>query len=146
MGRKTHGEVIMKRAALLLTIVAVLFTSAAFAGEKDPLFINLTSDDSHRALMALSFGQAQMQRGHPLTVFLNDKAVLVASRKNAASYAEQQKIMAEIAAKGGTVLVCPMCSKKFGVPEADLAQGAKLANPDITGPALFQDNAKTLSW
>lgn len=136
----------MKKIAALLTLLALLSAFSAFAGEKDPLFINLTSDDSHRALMALSFGQAQMQRGHPLTVYFNDKAVLVASRKNEAGYAEQQKIMAEIAAKGGTVLVCPMCSKKFGVAEADLAQGAKLTNPDITGPALFMDNTKTLSW
>lgn len=132
---------------VLVTLLTLLLCSAsAYAGGKDPLFINLTSDDSHRALMAISFGQAQMQRGHPLTVYLNDKAVLVASKKNTAQYAEQQKLLAEIAAKGGTVLVCPMCSKKFGVPEADFVSGAKLTSPDITGPALFEDNTKTLSW
>lgn len=43
------------------------------------------------------------------------------------------------------MLVCPMCSKKFGVAEADLVPGAKLGNPDITGAALFKDNSKTLS-
>ena len=139
------------RKAVPFTVLIALFTlllcsASAFAGGKDPLFINLTSDDSHRALMAISFGQAQMQRGHPLTVYLNDKAVLVASKNNAAQYAEQQKLLAEIAAKGGTVLVCPMCSKKFGVPEADFISGAKLTSPDITGPALFMDNTKTLSW
>lgn len=132
---------------VLITLLTLLLCSAsAFAGDKDPLFINLTSDDSHRALMAISFGQGQMQRGHPLTVYLNDKAVLVASKNNAAQYAEQQKLLAEIVAKGGTVLVCPMCSKKFGVPEADFISGAKLTNPDTTGPALFKDNTKTLSW
>jgi sulfur relay (sulfurtransferase) complex TusBCD TusD component (DsrE family) len=131
---------------LLLVAVLVLLASPAFAGAKDPLFINLTSDDSHRALMAISFGQAQMERGHPLTVYLNDKAVLVTSKKNAAQFAEQQKMLSGIAAKGGTVLVCPMCSKKFGVAEADLVPGAKVGNPDITGPALFKDNTKTLSW
>lgn len=140
----------MRKAApftVLITLLTLLLCSAsAFAGSKDPLFINLTSDDSHRSLMAISFGQGQMQRGHPLTVYLNDKAVLVASKKNAAQYAEQQKLLAEIAAKGGTVLVCPMCSKKFGVPEADFITGARLTSPDITGPALFKDNTKTLSW
>lgn len=30
--------------------------------------------------------------------------------------------------------------------EADFIGGAKLTNPDITGPALFKDNTKTLSW
>ena len=131
---------------ILIIAVLVLLASPAFAGAKDPLFINLTSDDSHRALMAISFGQAQMERGHALTVYLNDKAVLVASKKNAAQFAEQQKLLSGIAAKGGTVLVCPMCSKKFGVAEADFITGAKLTSPDITGPALFKDNTKTLSW
>ena len=137
----------MRKTVSLLTLLALLLlASTALAGAKDPLFINLTSDDPHRALMAIGFGQAQMERGHPLTVYLNDKAVFVASKKNAAAFAEQQKMLSGIAAKGGTVLVCPMCSKKFGVAEADFVPGAKLTSPDITGPALFKDNTKTLSW
>ncbi len=137
----------MRKTIQLLALLSLLLVaSTALAGAKDPLFINLTSDDPHRALMAISFGQAQMERGHPLTVYLNDHAVLVASKKNGAQFAEQQKLLSGIAAKGGTVLVCPMCSKKFGVAEADFISGAKLTNPDITGPALFKDNTKTLSW
>lgn len=137
----------MRKMNLLFSLLALLLCATpALAGSADPLFINLTSDDSHRALMAIGFGQAQMQRGHGLTVYLNDKAVLVASKKNAAQFAEQQKLLSGIAAKGGTVLVCPMCSKKFGVAEADFITGAKLTNPDMTGAALFKDNTKTLSW
>lgn len=137
----------MRKAAQFLVLLAlILLAVPALAGAKDPLFINLTSDDPHRALMAISFGQAQMERGHPLTMYLNDHAVLVASKKNAAQFAEQQKLLSGIAAKGGTVLVCPMCSKKFGVAETDFIAGAKLTSPDITGPALFKDNTKTLSW
>jgi sulfur relay (sulfurtransferase) complex TusBCD TusD component (DsrE family) len=137
----------MRKTTQLLTLLAfLLLSTTAFAGAKDPLFINLTSDDSHRALMAISFGQAQMERGHPLTIFLNDHAVMVASKKHAAMYAVQQKLLSAIAAGGGTVLVCPMCSKKFGVAEADFVPGAKLGNPDMTGAALFKDNGKTLSW
>jgi len=137
----------MRKATRFVVLLTLLFLAApAFAAAKDPLFINLTSNDPHRALMAISFGQAQMERKHPLTVYLNDKAVLVASKKNATQFAEQQKLLSDIAAKGGTVLVCPMCSKKFGVAEADFIPGAKLTSPDITGPALFKDNTKTLSW
>jgi len=137
----------MRKINLLFVLLALLLCAApALAGSDDPLFINLTSDDGHRSYMAISFGQAQMQRGHALTVYLNDKAVLVASKKNATQFAEQQKMLSGIAAKGGTVLVCPMCSKKFGVAEADFITGAKLTSPDITGPALFKDNTKTLSW
>lgn len=137
----------MRKAAQFAVLLAlVLLSVPALAGAKDPLFINLTSDDPHRTLMAISFGQAQMERGHPLTMYLNDKAVLVAGKKNAAQFAEQQKLLSGIAAKGGAVLVCPMCSKKFGVAEADFIPGARLTSPDITGPALFKDNTKTLSW
>lgn len=135
-----------KTIQLLALLSLLLLSSTAFAGASDPLFINLTSDDPHRALMAISFGQAQLERGHPLTIFLNDKAVLVGSKKNAAKFAEQQKMLSAVAAKGGAVLMCPMCSKKFGVAEADFVAGAKLTNPDITGPALFKDNTKTLAW
>jgi sulfur relay (sulfurtransferase) complex TusBCD TusD component (DsrE family) len=135
-----------KMKALFLLLSVLCLAAPAWAGNAAPLFINLTSDDQHRALMAISFGQAQMERGHPLTVYLNDKAVLVASKKNAAQYAEQQKLLTAIAAKGGAVLVCPMCSKKFGVSETDFIAGAKITSPDITGPALFKKDTRTLSW
>lgn len=137
----------MRKIVQTLVLLSLLFVSStALAGATDPLFINLTSDDPHRALMAISFGQAQMERGHPLTVYLNDHAVFVASKKHSAKFAEQQKLLSAIAAGGGAVLVCPMCSRKFGVPEADFISGARLTSPDITGPALFRDNTKTLSW
>lgn len=137
----------MRKCIQILSLLSLLLVSStALAGATDPLFINLTSDDPHRALMAVSFGKAQMERGHPLTVYLNDKAVHVASKKQAAKYAEQQKLLSDVAAGGGTVLVCPMCSKNFGVAEADFVSGARLTSPDITGPALFRDNTRTLSW
>lgn len=129
----------MKRLAFLLALSLSL--SAA-----DPLFINMTADDGHRALMAISFGRNQLERGHGLTVFLNDRGVAVASKLNAAKYPEQQKLLAAILAKGGTVFVCPMCMKQYGVKEADLLPGLKVSNPALTGPALFAPGTRTLSW
>ena len=77
--------------ALFSLCIAALLTlgwiGPASAG--DPLFINLTSDESHRANMAISFGSNQLQRDHPLTLFLNDKAVAIGSTKNATPYAAQ---------------------------------------------------------
>ncbi len=52
----------------------------ALAGDADPLFINLISDDPHRADMAISFGKNQLERSHPLTIFLNDKGVFNGSQ------------------------------------------------------------------
>lgn len=96
--------------------------------------------------MAVGFGGKQHAAGHPLTLFLNDKGVLVASKAHAQTFAEQQKMIADILAKGGEVIVCPKCMLHYSVKEADLLPGVKLGNPEVTGTALFKDNTKTLTW
>ena len=118
----------------------------AIAGSTDPLFINLTTDDVHRLDMALAFGGNQLQRGHPLTVFTNDRAVLAASKTNTASFAGPQKALGALLDKGAPVLVCPMCMKHYGVAESDLLAGLVVCDPERTGAALFKENGKSLSW
>lgn len=122
------------------------FPMMAAAGDTDPLFINLTSDDGHRVNMALAFGGNQAKRGHPLTIFLNDRSVLAASKVNSEKFAEQQKTMEALLAAGASIYVCPMCMKHFGVQEADLLPGLKVGNPELLGGALFKDGTKTLTW
>lgn len=124
----------------------LIVTPAASATAADPLFINMTTDDPHRANMALSFGMNQLDRGHPLTVFLNDKGVYVGSTVNADKYAEHQKLLTTLMEKGAVIYICPMCMKHYGVTEADLLAGLKVSNPDAIGAALFQPNGKTLTW
>jgi len=131
---------------LLTSLICMMGTVSSHAGPTDPLFINLTTDEGHRITMALSFGTAQMKRGHPLTVFMNDKAVLAASKANAGKYAEQQKSIATLLETGTNILVCSMCMKHYGVNEADLLPGLKIGNPELTGNALFADNTKTMTW
>jgi sulfur relay (sulfurtransferase) complex TusBCD TusD component (DsrE family) len=129
-----------------MALLACMVGTPAFAGESDPLFVNLTTDDSHRASMAITFGQNQFERGHPLTIFLNDKGVLIGSKANAAKFPSQQKVIGELMNKGAVVLICPMCMKHYGVKEADLLPGLKVGNPELTGAALFKDNTRTLTW
>jgi sulfur relay (sulfurtransferase) complex TusBCD TusD component (DsrE family) len=81
-----------------------------------------------------------------LTIFLNDKGVLVGARSNASRYAEHQKSLAELMSKGTTVLICPMCMKHYGVTQSDLLPGIKVGSPDVTGGALFKDGSRTLTW
>jgi sulfur relay (sulfurtransferase) complex TusBCD TusD component (DsrE family) len=133
---------------LLLALVLCIGTIAtpAFAGDTDPLFVNLTSDDSHRANMAITFGGNQHGRGHALTIFLNDKGVLIGSKVNSTKFADHQKALTELISKGATVLICPMCMKHYDVKESDLLPGLKIGNPELTGGALFKDNTKTLTW
>ena len=132
---------------VLASALALCASNApALAGPTDPLFVNMTADEPHRASMAISFGKAQLERGHPLTVFLNDKGVLVGAKAQAAKYGEHQKMLGELIEKGATVIACPMCMKYYGIEKEDLLPGVQVGKPELTGGALFKDNTKTMSW
>ena len=135
------------RSGWVVIWLCMVSASVAQATPKgDPLFINMTTQDAHRALMAISFGKNQLDRGHPLTLFLNDGGVLVANTANADKYPEQQKLLSATLAAGGKVLICAMCMQKYGVKAAQVLPGIQVSNPDITGAALFAPDTRTLSW
>jgi sulfur relay (sulfurtransferase) complex TusBCD TusD component (DsrE family) len=133
-----------------LLLAAALIASAmaipARAGDADPLFVNMTTSEPHRASMAIQFGRNQLDRGHPLTIFLNDQGVFVGARANAAKYAQQQKLLADAMTKGAKVIACAMCMKHYGVEEVDLLPGIQIGKPELTGAALFGKDTRTLSW
>jgi intracellular sulfur oxidation DsrE/DsrF family protein len=86
------------------------------------------------------------ERGHPLTIFFNDRGILVTSKGNGDKFKEQQAALAELAKAGATLIACPICMKHYGIKESDLLEGIKVGNSQLTGDALFRDNTKTLSW
>lgn len=131
--------------ALVISGLAAVSLSV-FAGANDPLFINLTTDEMHRSSMAINFGKHHFANGHPLSIFLNDKGVILGVKAGSEKYAAQQKELTDIIANGGLVIMCPMCLKQAGFTEADLISGVKLGGPKITGDALFKDGTKTMSW
>lgn len=135
-----------RRSMLVATLAFAALAAPSIAGDHDPLFVNMTTDDPHRAKMALSFSLNQQKRGHPVAIFFNDKGVLVASVKHSETFAEAQKMASEIISAGGQILVCPMCMKHFGVEDSELIVGAEIGNPEKTGAALFRDKGKTLTW
>jgi hypothetical protein len=57
--------------------------------------------------MAITFGKNQLERGHPLTIFLNDKGVFIGSKVNSAKFAEQQKALGELMNKGALAWSAP---------------------------------------
>lgn len=127
-------------------LCAVTPTGGALAGDNDPLFVNVTTDESHRAEMALTFSKGQLDRHHPVTIFLNDRAVFLGSKAYATRFAPQQEMLAAFVKAGATVLICPMCMKYYGVKQEDLIEGIKVGNPDLTGAALFAEGSRSLSW
>ena len=134
--------------SLKVAVIAVLAALSlnAVAGANDPLFINLTTDDGHRSTMAITFGKHHSANGHPLSIFLNDKGVILGVKAGSEKYASQQKELTEIISKGGLVIICPSCLKNAGYTEVDLIPGIKIGSPKLTGDALFKDGTKTMSW
>ena len=130
---------------ILLAILATLSLSA-LAGSNAPLFVSLTSDEPHRASMALNFSKHHAANGHPLSVFLSDKGVYLGVKAAATSHPEQQKLLLEMIASGSAVIMCPPCLRHYGFTEADLLPGIKMGGAKVTGEALFKPNTKTLSW
>jgi sulfur relay (sulfurtransferase) complex TusBCD TusD component (DsrE family) len=129
-----------------LALIVCSIATPAFAGDTDPLFVNLTTDDPHGADMAITFSKKQFERGHPLTIFLNDKGVFIGSKAGAARFADHQKMLAALISKGAVVIICQMCMEHYGVKQDDVLSGIKMGNPELTGGALFKDNTKTLTW
>ena len=127
-------------------VVLATLSLSAFAGANDPLFINLSTDELHRSTMAINFGKHHSANGHPLTIFLNDKAVMLGVKAGSSKFADQQQALSEVISSGALVIMCPMCLKQAGFTEADLISGVKLGSPKVTGDALFKDGTKTMSW
>ena len=133
--------------SLILSILS-LGTAVAADGK---LFVNLTTDDTWRAGMALKFSQNALKKGHAVTVFLNVEGVRLASTKlpqhvNGMSNATPLQMLETIIAQGGQVIVCPMCMKQAGIETQDLVKGATVGKPNITLPALFGDDTRVISY
>lgn len=137
---------LIRKVFAALAIVGALMAAPAAAENDGLLFVNLTTDEAHRADMAMAFSQAMIERKHPVVIWLNDKGVALASKAQAANFAGQQKTLAALIGKGATVIACPICMKHYGVTEADLLEGVKVGNPDETGALLFKQDTKTLTW
>jgi sulfur relay (sulfurtransferase) complex TusBCD TusD component (DsrE family) len=131
---------------LALMLLAAPLAPAALADNDDPLFVNMTTSDPHRAKMAIAFTRKQQELKHPVTVFLNDKGVLVGAKSKAAEFKEHQDALAAIIKAGGVVIVCPMCMEHYGIKADDLIEGAQIGKPELTGGQLFKDDTKTLTW
>ena len=134
------------RSAVLSLLMFSFVASSALAGDREPLFINATTDDPRRAETAFVFSKNQLDRQHPVTIFLSDRAVHLATKGNAALFKEHHALLNKLMEEGASVLVCGVCLERYGVAEKDLLPGIKLSNPELMDAALFKEGTKTLSW
>jgi predicted peroxiredoxin len=111
---------IRKWLVVLLTMGSLAVSATAAA--KESVFVNLTSDEPHRATMALIFARSLVKDGHDVTLFLNVDSVRLASTK-VQKLADQRKELQAFMQDGGKVIVCPHCMKVRKVAEGDLIKG-----------------------
>jgi predicted peroxiredoxin len=128
-----------------LFIVSLALASSMFAASKSGMFANVSSNEIHKVQMATKMTFMFQKDGHPVTIFLNDKGVMVAD-KTRKEYAKAQDNLAKFIAKGGKVLICPMCLKHYAIDPKDLIDGAMVANHQAVENALFAPNTTALSW
>jgi len=138
---------LLRLAFLALALLTFAAAPPASAGEHGSLFVNLTTDDPHRAAMALAFSKSQMALGHPVTIWLNDRGVFLGDLNSAAGkLSEPQTMLKEAIKNGAQVIACPMCMKHYGIGDTSMLQGIKTGSPQMTGAALFKDDTRTLTW
>jgi hypothetical protein len=65
----------------------------------------------------------------PKIIFLNQSAVLIASKKNREQYREHQARLIDLMNQGVTVFICPDCMKQYGIKAADLIDGVQIVKP-----------------
>ncbi len=116
--------------ALLCVVCAIFCFRPAIGADQNYLLINLTSYNTPEAQSAIDYSKAELKRGRPVVIFLNDQGVLVASKANAEKFREQQQHLNELMKRGATVLICPHCMKLYGVAESDLLAGIQIAEAD----------------
>ena len=127
-------------------LVVALLSTASLAAAKDALFVNMTSNDAHRADMATRLPLRMLKMGHPVTIFLNDKGIFLATKSAGAELENAQKNINELVKNGAKVLVCPYCLEYYKVNAKDLINGVEISEPKKLDSALFTNNTQTLSW
>jgi len=140
---------------LILALAAALVVPqlAASPDEKPGLFVNLTTDDTWSAAMAVHFAHDKvLKQGHtPVTVFLNVRGIYHAHRERPSHShglvgQSIQEMLAAFIADGGQVLACPTCLKAAGMQAEDLLAGVRLASTAQMETALFGPDVRTLTW
>ncbi len=139
----------MKKLFFLLAFVLFatpVLTQASRAAGDTPFVAHISTDDPKRISKAVAFSRMQFERGHPVTVYLDDKGVFLATKESGNLFPEQQKTLIEMMGNGVSVIVCPYSMKLHGVSQSDIMADVTIGTPEMADDFLFDDRAKSLSW
>lgn len=132
--------------ALTLAFGAVASAASPAAAEGRALLIKIVNDDPHRLHGALMFADTMAKEGHPVTLWITDRAVRVASKEHAGNLAGFQTHLDALVKNKARIMICPMCMSEYGVKEGDLIPGMTIGEPALLDQILFKDDAKVISW
>lgn len=119
---------------------------------KAGLLVNLTTDDTWSANMALDLATKAREQGMaPVIIFLNVRGVYLADRERLPATEGNskmnihEKFQAFIAA-GGQVIACPSCSREAGLKQEDYIDGVVIGEPGGILRFLGDPNVQVISY
>ncbi|MBU3613027.1 hypothetical protein [Polynucleobacter sp. MG-27-Goln-C1] len=110
---------------LLATIAVISLPLSAFAA-KEPIYINLATNDPAKVSMALDAGRRYAEKGYPIVIYLNDKAVILGVEVKSGGISKEQEAIRQAIANGATIIVCPSCLENNSFTQMNLVRGAML--------------------
>ncbi len=133
-------------AALYLALICVVVPDTTWARESAPggcepdeLFINLLSDETWRANVALTKARQSLEAEYPVTILLGMEGVRVALREDvyvqdvfAQTGLKPREILETVLDLGARVIVCPDCLDRAGFEPSQLIEDTRLY---LGGPA-----------
>jgi predicted peroxiredoxin len=115
--------------------------------------INLATglEDAERVLVAFLVGGAAVERGKRVTMFLTKDAVLLALPGAAEGIAcdgcpPLEKLFAQFADGGGSLLVCPICFNARKLDQSELVPNAELGGATPLWDWVGDDYATVFSY
>jgi len=116
----------ISRILRILSVLAVIALPLSALAAKEPIYINLATNDPAKVSMALDAGRQYAEKGYPIVIYLNDKAVILGVEVKSGGVSKEQEVIRQAIANGATIIVCPTCLEDYGFTRINLVQGVVL--------------------
>ena len=117
----------------ILTVLSVIALPLSALAAKEPIYINIATNDPAKVSLALDAGRQYAEKGYPIIIYLNDKAVILGVEVKSGGVSKEQEAIRQAIANGATIIVCPGCLENNGFTQMNLVRGAMLgADHQIT--------------
>ncbi|OYY11758.1 MULTISPECIES: DsrE family protein [unclassified Polynucleobacter] len=110
----------------ILAILAAISLPLSVFGAKEPIYVNLATNDPVKVSMALDASRQYAEKGYPIVIYLNDKAVLLGVEVQSGAVSKEGEAIRQAIANGAKIIVCPSCLEDYGFTRNNLLQGAML--------------------